>query len=99
VPVISTMGGSRDSPTARMNTWTIVPVDIPGSKWWKQRDKPPACAIVLALTRREAERIAREHEEARSIACVEPGKATADELDRAAARSFACVNRASASIA
>jgi len=22
--------------------WTIVPVDIPGSKWWKRRDKPPA---------------------------------------------------------
>jgi len=69
VPVISIMGGSRDSPTAR--TLDDRTGRYPGSKWWKQRDKPPAAMIVpLALTRREAERIAREQGRPGSIACL-----------------------------
>jgi len=49
--------------------WTIVPVDI----WVSggSNGTTPA-ARAPSLTRREAERIAREHEEARSIA-FEPG--------------------------
>jgi len=62
VPVISI--GRLAGFTNRRTERTIVPVDIPGSKWWKHGDKPPAMPSA-SLTRQEAERIAREHEEAK----------------------------------
>jgi len=77
------MGGSRDSPTGtnlddRTGRYPWVKVVEAGTS---RRD----AERVLALTRQEAERIAREHEEAKQYrSALNQDKATADELDRAA---------------
>jgi len=54
------------------NTWTIVPVDIPGSKWWKQRDKPPMPSASLPpVGKRSASPVSTRKQTVSQ--CVEPG--------------------------